>query len=73
MAELAALLGAIGTLLALLIPALRRRKDLDVEEMKLRLTYLETENDSLRAENEAYEKERYILRQLLNRNGIELP
>ena len=73
MAELAALLGAIGTLLALLIPALRRRKDLDVEEMKLRLTYLETENDSLRAENEGYEKERYILRQLLNRNGIELP
>lgn len=73
MAELAALLGAIGTLVGLLIPALRHRKDLDVDELKSRNAYLETENDSLRAENEAFEKERYALRQLLIRNGIDLP
>lgn len=78
--NVALVLGGLGSVLAVVLPALRKRQDVDVDELRERVSDLSTrlakaeeENGHLRAELIRLEALVFSLRRLLAAHGITEP
>lgn len=71
--DLVTLISGIAAAAAVIIPTLRKTHTEGVDELRAKVTALDTEVDDLRKQLVACEKQGFKLQRLLVANGIEVP